>query len=101
MTPEVQADIMTEVLDELAITWTDPNLTRQLNKHIESSAKYLLGIGGVLLDFDVASKERELLVQRVRYIYNSALDEFENNYHTMLGTFILDCAVKEYKSTAP
>lgn len=101
MTPENFDEIMIEVLDELAITWVDPNLTRQLTTHINTSATYLSNIGGVTLDFNPSSKERELLVQRVRYVYNSALDEFENNFHTQLGTFILDCAVKEYTSTNP
>lgn len=70
-------EILIKVKDNLKISWEDEQTNRELLDYIESARKYLLNLSGVELTFARGSREIELLVERVRYRYNNALDDFE------------------------
>ena len=89
-------EILIKVKDNLKISWEDDQTNRELLDYIESARKYLLNLSGVELTFARGSSEIELLVERVRYRYNNALDEFEKNFASEIAAFILDMAVQNH-----
>lgn len=89
-------EILIKVKDNLKISWEDEQTNRELLDYIESARKYLLNLSGVELTFARGSREIELLVERVRYRYNNALDDFEKNFTSEIAAFILDMAVQNH-----
>lgn len=88
--------ILPKVKDNLKISWEDEQTNSELLDYIESARKYLLNLSGVELAFEEGSREIELLVERVRYRFNNALDDFEKNFASEIAAFILDTAVQNH-----
>ena len=53
---------------------------------------YLLDLTGASFDFSEEEWPKELLLERCRYVYNNAADEFEKNFHHELARLILKTA---------
>lgn len=84
-----------EAKHALAITWNeeDKDIERLLNRSVHAINELV----GVELDYDINLSAREIVIERVRYGYNNALDEFENNYRQPLSRLILNVAIDERK----
>ncbi|QHE63965.1 hypothetical protein FHE72_23525 (plasmid) [Rossellomorea vietnamensis] len=91
----VKSSILVELKDNLDITWDDESTNRKLEKHIIRSEAYLQELSGTSLDFVMNIRARDLLLERCRYLYNNVADEFEPNFETELGRFILNEAVRK------
>lgn len=96
---EAQFDnLLSEVKNNLRITWQDED--DELKRLIQRSVAYLNDITGAPLDFSKEESPKELLLERCRYVYNNAADEFEPNFHRELSRLILKVAVEDAKANA-
>ncbi len=89
-----EADMSTLLKEEkayLGITWQDDNTDALLKSYITTSAKRLENIFGgdiVFVDGEEAYDQlgHELLISRVFYLREKALDDFDTNYRGELLT---------------
>lgn len=86
-------DLLDEVKEALAITWNEED--NNILKLIDRSIYYINDLVGVELDLKVNLSARELVINRIRYEYNNALDQYENNFEQLLSRLILHAALKE------
>lgn len=86
-------DLLDEVKEALAITWVEED--NHIVKLIGSSVYYINDLVGAELDLTVNLTARELVINRIRYEYNNALDQFEDNFEKPLSRLILHVALKE------
>lgn len=87
-------EFLARVKRNLTITWDEEDTNNSLIDYIDSSYTYLNGLAGCKLSFEASSQEAELLCERVRYSYNNALDDFEENFSKQLSAFILNSALQ-------
>ena len=76
--------LLPDVKNYLHITWDDPDTDARMVSIIQSCAAYLdyrLGGPG---DYMSPGLQRELLLERCRYMRDGALDVFETNYRSLL-----------------
>lgn len=83
--------LVIDLKDRLRITWDEED--QALGKMIERSKAYLLNLTGASFDFSKEDEPKELLLERCRYVYNNAADEFEKNYKEELSRLILMVAL--------
>ncbi|PGU60347.1 phage head-tail connector protein [Bacillus cereus] len=86
-------DLLDDVKEALAITWDEED--SNIVKLIDRSVYYINDLVGVELDLKVNLSARELVINRIRYEYNNALDQFETNFEKPLSRLILHAALKE------
>ncbi|WP_260854497.1 hypothetical protein [Bacillus cereus] len=86
-------DLLDDVKHALAITWVEED--NHIVKLIGSSVYYINDLVGAELDLTVNLTARELVINRIRYEYNNALDQFEDNFEKPLSRLILHVALKE------
>lgn len=86
-------DLLDDVKEALAITWDEED--SNIIKLIDRSVYYINNLVGVELDLKVNLSARELVINRIRYEYNNALDQFETNFEQPLSRLILHVAIKE------
>jgi hypothetical protein len=84
--------VLEELKSRLRITWTDEDI--HLNRIIELSKAYLEELAGAPLDFVNDLVINELVLERCRYVYNNAADEFQKNYADDLLRLRLKTAVR-------
>lgn len=95
---DIPADLLVEVKDNLFVTWSDND--KQINIIILKSMNYLQSKVSQPLLIDVFSGydiEHTLLVERCRYDWNNALDEFEDNFGSEILAFIQKYALMDWK----
>ena len=80
MDSEILEQLLADVKDYLQISWEDDATDRRLSDMIQSSAAYLDGVTAATNDYTAPGNMRTLLLERVRYQYNGALDAWLNNY---------------------
>lgn len=66
---------------------------RYLVKVINRNKAYFNGITGLEIDFEKDLQAQSLLLERCRYDFNNALDEFETNFAPSLRRLILLSAI--------
>jgi len=88
-------DLLDEVKEALAITWTEED--NNIVKLIGRSVYYINDLVGAELDLTVNLVARELVINRIRYEYNNALDQFESNFAQPLSRLIFHVALDERK----
>lgn len=76
--------LLADVRDYLQITWADEATDRRLSDMIQSSAVYLDTVTAQSNDYTKPGTMRTLLLERVRYQYNGALDAWLNNYLSLV-----------------
>ena len=86
-------DLLDDVKEALAITWDEED--NHIVKLIGSSVYYINDLVGAELNLVVNLTARELVINRIRYEYNNALDQFEENFYRELSRLILHVALKE------
>ncbi len=84
-------NLLQELKDVLKITWNEEDAS--LIKLLEKGEAYLLGLANASFDFSKELTPKDLLLERCRYVYNNAGDEFEKNYKNELSRLILDVAL--------
>ncbi|MEN3132930.1 hypothetical protein ABDI49_19760 [Bacillus cereus] len=94
-TKELSPLLLEEIKHALAITWDEEN--REINRLAERSIYAINDLVGTEVDIETHLAAREMVIQRVRYDYNNALDEFETNYKRQLSRLILQVAIAERK----
>ncbi|ENB4264212.1 hypothetical protein ABHP49_005409 [Bacillus cereus] len=88
-------DLLDDVKHALAITWTEED--NNIIKLIDRSVYYINDLVGTVLDLKVNLVARELVINRIRYEYNNALDQFESNFFQPLSRLTLQVALDERK----
>lgn len=91
-------DLLEQVRNYQNITWEDSTQDNLLLNYIDSSMIYLKKVAGVdELDF-TSGLANDLLLNRVLYMNSHALDDFENNYSSLLNELRMENA-KDVEST--
>ncbi|MBH0340424.1 hypothetical protein BM86_34550, partial [Bacillus thuringiensis] len=65
------------------MTWDEED--SNIVKLIDRSVYYMNDLVGVELDLKVNLSARELVINRIRYEYNNALDQYETNFEQPLS----------------
>ncbi|WJE51159.1 phage head-tail connector protein [Bacillus cereus] len=84
-------NLLIELKELLKITWNDEDA--HLNNIISRGKAYLVSLTNASFDFSKEEWPKELLLERCRYVYNNAADEFEKNYKNELSRLILHAAL--------
>jgi hypothetical protein len=83
--------LLADLKARLRITWADEDV--DLIKLINRAKAYLSNLTGASFDFTKEDWPKDILLERCRYVYNNAADEFEVNYQHELARFILQVAL--------
>lgn len=95
---DIPAELLEEVKDNLFVTWSDND--KQIKIIILKSMNYLQSKVSQILtieDFSSYNIEHTLLIERCRYDWNNALNEFEKNFASEILAFIQKYALKDWK----
>lgn len=92
---EISKELLDEVKDKLDITWDDND--EGVKSIIVRAGKYLQTKVSQQLLFTPESDEYTLLLERCRYDWNNALDEFETNHASEILSFIQSYALKDWR----
>ncbi|MBJ8025444.1 phage head-tail connector protein [Bacillus cereus] len=84
-------ELLNELKDVLKITWNEEDT--HLNSILDKGKAYLFNLTNASFDFSKELTPKDLLLERCRYVYNNAGDEFEKNYKNELTRLILDVAI--------
>jgi len=89
-----RVEVIVDYLKEnLGIDWKDDD--KLLTRKIKTSMAYFDRKTGVKLTYEDNSPELELTLERARYDWNNALDDFENNYKSEILSLIMDAALSQ------
>lgn len=88
--------LLADVKLYLNISWTDDATDRKVSGIIASGMNYLNKKLGAEADFSQDGDPRTLLLEYCRYMRDSALDVFENNYQAQILAMQNDRAVAVY-----
>lgn len=88
-------NLLDELKDNLQITWEDAGTDRVLLKYIANGKRYFNELCEKEFIFEHDTRERELLLERCRYAWNNALNEFENDFGSDLQRLILKVALEQ------
>lgn len=83
--------LLSDLKERLRITWNEED--EYLKKLIQRSETYLSELTNASFDFSKEEWPKEILLERCRYVYNNATDEFEINFHHELSRLILSVAI--------
>lgn len=84
-------ELLAQLKAILRITWNDEDV--ELKNLLLRSKVYLQELCGTLFDFSTEEAPLSLLLERCRYVYNNAADEFETNFQHELSRLILNVAL--------
>lgn len=88
--------LLADVKNYLNITWNDDNEDDKVKEYIASGSMYLDNKGGEVLDYLSDGLPRTLLFEYARYMRDSALEVFENNYRSLIMAMQSERAVARY-----
>lgn len=91
----IPKELLDEVKDNLDITWDDND--KGVKLIIVRACNYLQTKVSQSLLFTPESDEYTLLLERCRYDWNNALDEFEKNYASEILSLIQSYALKDWR----
>jgi hypothetical protein len=87
----MEEELLVELKSRLRITWNDED--EHLKRILVGAMAYLLDLTGASFDFSEDSPPKTLMLERARYVYNNAADEFEINFKNELKRLILNTAI--------
>lgn len=93
--------MLKDVKNYLDITWSDTETDLKLLGIIARGIKYIDGIAGKEMDYNVDDKPKELLLDYCRYVRSNALDQFKTNYLHELLTLQMIEEVSVYEANNP
>lgn len=79
MTEQEKQDLLKDVKSYLRITWDDED-GENILPMIERAIYYFKSVTGTDVDFVNDGQNRQLLLDRCRYVRNHAVEEFEENF---------------------
>jgi hypothetical protein len=91
MNEQVLMQLLSDLKDHMKITWDEED--EYLKKLIRRSETYLSELTNASFDFSKEEWPKEILLERCRYVYNNAGDEFEENFKEELERLILFAAI--------
>lgn len=92
---DVTSELLKDTKDKLYVSWSDND--EQIKKIILRASKYIQSKITQELSFTPYSEEYELMLERCRYDWNNALDEFEKNYSSEILALIQSYALKDWR----
>lgn len=92
---DVASELLKDTKDKLYVSWSDND--EQIKKIILRASKYIQSKITQELSFTPDSEEYELMLERCRYDWNNALDEFEKNYSSEILALIQSYALKDWR----
>lgn len=81
----MQDTLLEELKSFLNFTWTDANRTKRIEGYMLSSMQYLNEVAGTVIDYTVDYLAKDLLFNRVLYMDSQALDDFQDNYNSLMN----------------
>lgn len=93
MDENILSELLADVKSNLRITWNEED--EDLKRLIKRSEAYLDDLTGTSLDFSKEGQPKTLFMERCRYAYNNAAEEFEGNFHHELSRLILKVAISQ------
>lgn len=96
----IDSQLICELKAYVGITWNDDVTNYKFQNIVASSMVYLQEKLGEDTDFNEQTTARELLFERVRYAWASALDVFENNYLSLILAMQNEKKVRDYVEKA-
>ncbi|MED3795878.1 phage head-tail connector protein [Lysinibacillus capsici] len=86
-------ELLAELKSRLRITWDDEN--EELERIINRAKSYFEKLTSKAFSFELDAWETELLLERCRYVYNNAADEYEKNFAYELKRLIMHVALEK------
>lgn len=86
-------ELLIELKHRLRITWNDEDA--ELERIIDRAKSYFEKLTSKAFSFELDTWETELLLERCRYVYNNAADEFEKNFADELKRLIMHVALEK------
>lgn len=80
MNEQEKTDLLNEVKSYLRITWDEEDA--DIEKMIDRAISYFKSVTGTDVDFVADGQNRQLLLDRCRYVRNHAIEEFEENFRS-------------------
>jgi hypothetical protein len=98
---EITVDLLHQFKDRMHITHSseDNNLERLLSFSI-AAIKSNCGEFDIYGKTEIDLRAKELVLERTRYLYNDALEYFEDNFLSQLNSLGISIALKESDSDA-
>lgn len=81
MTDQEKSDLLSDVKNYLRITWDEEDKDI-IAPMIDRAISYFKSITGTDVDFVNDGQNRQLLLDRCRYIRNQVVEEFEDNFRS-------------------
>lgn len=78
MNEQDKVELLNEVKNYLRITWSEED--DDLSKMIQRAISYFKSVTGTDVDFVTDGQNRQLLLDRCRYMRNHVIEEFEDNF---------------------
>jgi hypothetical protein len=91
MGEQILQQLLSDLKERLRITWNEED--DYLKKLIQRSEAYLSELTNASFDFSKEEWPKEIMLERCRYAYNNATDEFEENFQHELSRLILHAAI--------
>lgn len=92
----MEKELLKLVKNYLGYTWVDEETEQKLKTFIQNTIAYLDEKSGIKNDYTKEGRAQTLLLNRVAYENSGVLDEFENNYKSMIVAFINKASVDKY-----
>lgn len=93
----VDEQLLVDLKAKLQITWDDSETNRVLTLSINNGKRFFNELCETQFHFAEGSIEHELLMERCRYDWNNAIDEFEPNFKAVLSRLIMNVAIQQYE----
>ena len=85
--------LLEELKSRLRITWNEEDA--ELQRIINRAKSYFEKLTSKAFSFELDAWETDLLLERCRYVYNNAADEFEKNFEDELKRLIMHVALEK------
>lgn len=94
---EIERALLYEVKEKLLISWEDNDL--EVKRIIIRAANYIQSKVSQEITINSDFEGYDLFLERCRYDWNNALDEFEQNYASEILSFIQLYALKDWRES--
>ncbi|MFS0952458.1 hypothetical protein ACFC3A_12640 [Enterococcus thailandicus] len=97
MAVEITDELLNDVKENIYVSWVEED--EAIKRLIKRNMIYLQSKISIELTFADDTLEYGLLIERCRYDWNRALDEFEKNFAMELLGFIQHYALKQFRES--
>lgn len=97
MAVEITDELLNDVKENIYVSWVEED--EAIKRLIKRNMIYLQSKISIELTFADDTLEYGLLIERCRYDWNRALDEFEKNFAMELLGFIQYYALKQFRES--